>query len=503
MFSVSTSSRKFVAASVLGVSAALTLTGCFASAGESASKSTDRATVAMLQPPRSALNPLTDDAFKLSRWSAAETLVTLDADSDAKPMLATEWTTDGALSWTFTIREEVKFHDGTPMTAANVVKSLQKAMNAAPKPRILDGVKLEITANGEHQVVITTEVPDPLLAHRLSSPQLAIFADAAYKEDGTVTPMGTGTGPFKIVNIGGASTATLDRFEDYWGSKAQLAGIDVAYVNDGSARAAALRTGTADVIEAVPVSQAPLLEADLIHEVPMPRTNTLYLNNKKGAFADEAVRAAARAAIDSEAIVASVYEGRADVAAGLLGPAIPWAADTRQDVTSDVAAAKVSGQKVTLGTFTDRAELPEVAVLVEQQLEKAGFVVEQDVREYANIEQDMLAGAFDIVILSRATVLDSGDPVAYMFSDFACQGSFNISQVCDKEIDEALRVASEADAGEDRRKAIMAAEALILKRDVAIPMLHERVIQGESAAMSNVARDPRERMLITAETTKK
>ncbi|MFA0698108.1 ABC transporter substrate-binding protein, partial [Vibrio sp. 10N.222.49.C9] len=74
--------------------------------------------------------------------------------------------------------------------------------------------------------------------------------------------------------------------------------------------------------------------------------------------------------------------------------------------------------------------LPEVAALLKQQLEAAGFKVELDIREYAQIENDALAGKFDAFLLSRATVLDSGDPVAYMQSDFSCEGSFNLGLFC-------------------------------------------------------------------------
>jgi peptide/nickel transport system substrate-binding protein len=278
-------------------------------------------------------------------------------------------------------------------------------------------------------------------------------------------------------------------------------GIDVAFVPDGSARAAALRTGTADVVEAIPVSQVALLDEDLVHEVPMPRTNTLYLNTGSGPFADPAIRAAARAAVDRATIVQDVYEGRADVAEGLLGPALPWAADGRDELEQAPAGTVPPGTTISLGTFTDRAELPEVAVLLEQQLEAVGFTVEQDVREYAFIEADALAGAFDAFILSRATVLDSGDPVAYLVSDFSCEGSFNIAQLCDPAVDAALDRAAAIPVGQERRAAILAAEAAILAIDAAVPMLHERVVQGESAEVTGAVRDPRERALITAGTS--
>ncbi|MEV5318927.1 ABC transporter substrate-binding protein [Streptomyces sp. NPDC052687] len=479
------------------IAAPALLTGCFA-APDATGAATEgkRVRVAMMQPPRSGLSPLSDDAFKLSRWSTAETLVTLDEDGDAEPALATEWKQNGR-SWTFTIRDGVTFHDGTELTARAVVNSLTRAAEAAPKPRILDGVDLTAKADGD-KVVVTTATEDPLLPQRLSSPQLSILAAKAYRGK-TVNPVGAGTGPFELTEVNGTSSASLDRYEDYWGGKAKAPGIDVKFVPDGTARAAALRSGEADIVEAVPVSQAALLDPDLVTEVPMPRTNTLYLNTAEGVFKDPAMRAAAREAIDAESIVKGVYEGRADLARGLLGPALPWAAGLREPVRR-TEAGDPDGASITIGTFTDRAELPEVAATLQQQLQKAGFRVKLDVREYAHIESDALAGEFDAFVLSRATVLDSGDPAAYLYSDFASDGSFNIAQLADPAVDKALAEAAATATGEARRKAVVAAEAAVLRTDAAVPMLHERVIQGDAAGVVDAAHDPRERELVTADT---
>jgi len=483
------------------LSAALLLTGCFNEADNATPKSADqRLRLAMLQPPRSGLTPLSDDAFKLSRWSTAETLVVLDKLGEAQPALATDWQQTGDRSWRFALRPDVTFHDGSVLDAATVVNALTVAAHATPKPRILDGVQLTAVADGERAVIVTTAQPDPLLPQRLSSPQLAILSQKAYRDNGVVDPRHAGSGPFELVQVNGTSSARLERFDGYWGEKARASGIDVSFVPDGTARGAALRTGSADIVEAIPVSQAPLLDQTLIHEVPMPRTNTLYLNTRLGVMQDPALRAAVRDAINRQQLVDNVYEKRADVAQGLLGPALPWAAELRQPVSHPLAAAKPAGQTLTLATFSDRAELPEVAVYLAQQLTAAGFSVKQVVREYSQIETDALAGKFDAFILSRATVLDSGDPVAYMYSDFACKGSFNIAQLCRPDIDQALQQASAIPAGAERRQAIMHAENLILATDAAIPMLHERVIQGEATDLRDAVRDPRERTLINAAT---
>lgn len=491
--------RKLLPPAALALSSALALTGCFAAstAGSGEASDGERIRVAMMNPPRSGLSPLSDDAFKLSRWSTAETLVNLDKDGDAEPALATRWKRTDERTWTFTLRKGVTFHDGTPLTARAVERSLTAAATASPKPRILDGVDFTAEAKGD-TVVVTTGEPDPLVPQRLSSPQLSVLAAKAYR-GGTVDPVGAGTGAFVLKKADGTSSATLDRNEKYWGGRARAAGIDVTFVPDGAARAAALRSGDADIVEAIPVSQASLLEKDQITEVPMPRTNTLYLNTAEGVFKDAGQRAAAREAIDAEALVDDIYEGRADTAEGLLGPALPWAAE-RAGRTRAAEPAKPSGETITIGTFTDRAELPEVAATLQQQLKKAGFKVKLEVREYAAIEADALAGKFDAFVLSRATVIDSGDPAAYLRSDFAGDGSFNLSQLADPHVDRAVRKAEEATSGAARRAAVLDAETAVLNTDAAVPMLHERVIQGDATNVVGSAKDPRERELITLDT---
>lgn len=448
----------------------------------------NRVRLAMLQPPRSGLSPLSDDAFKLSRWNTAESLVGLDEQGLPTPELATSWEQRNDREWVFTLRPGVTFHDGTPLDAEAAARSLNTAAKASPTPRILDGVDLTAKAEGD-TLVVTTGAKDPLLPNRLSSPQLVVLSAAAYQTK-AVNPVGTGTGPFVLTAVNGTSSATLDRFDTYWGTKAAAAGIDAAFVPDGTARAAALRTGEADIVEAVPVGQAPTVEADLLHEVAMPRTNSMQLNTERGVFTDPAMRAAARAAITGQTIVDRVYEGHADAGQGLLGPAMPWAAEAREK----------SGAAQTLATYTDRAELPEVAVQVQQMLESAGFTVTMDVREYQYMEADALDGAFDAVIFSRAMLLDSGDPVATLMSDYSCDGGLNISHLCDPAIDTLLTTASAATPGPERHAATIAAETAILGTDAVVPLVHERVIQGETAQVTGAIRDPRERELVSTQT---
>lgn len=498
--------RRSAAIGSLVLASSLALTGCFsggaAGAGGAAGGGSARIRVAMAIPPVSGLSVFSDDASTVSRWDATETLVQLDETGAAQPLLATGWKQVDDLTWEFALRKGVTFQDGAKLDAKAVVNSLQKALAAKPLPRSLAGLEMKFDTPDDATVRITTTTPEPILPQRLSSPQLAILSPAAYKAEGTASPVGTATGPFKITNVGGTSTVTLDRYDGYWGEKAKAPGIDVTFVADGTARAAALRTGTADVVVALPISQLPEIDPKLVHEFASPRTTALSLNTAKGVFADPAMRAAARAAIDPTAIAKDVYEGHADPAQGLFGPALPWAKALRGNVAPAVAPGDAKGKQITLATYSDRPELPEDATRIQQGLEKAGFVVKQDVRTSANFTKDALGGAFDLVIGSRSTQLDSGDPVSYLASDFTCKSTgLNFAQLCNPQVDAAVKDASAQKAGPDRQKAIMGVEALLLQQDDVVPLVNERLAQGEATGVSGVVRDPFERRLITNETT--
>ena len=95
---------------------------------------------------------------------------------------------------------------------------------------------------------------------------------------------------------------------------------------------------------------------------------------------------------------------------------------------------------------------------VQAQLEAVGFVVKQDVREYANLEEEMLNGGFDAVIVSRNTMIDTGDPLSALMQDFSCEGGNNISQLCDPEIDKIFTEGLTFPPGPERQQATMNAE---------------------------------------------
>ncbi|NGN70174.1 ABC transporter substrate-binding protein [Streptomyces sp. A7024] len=482
---------------IAGLLIAPLLTSCFAG-GQEASSSGDgggRLKVALAFPPAENFSPYGADATLLSRLGVTEGLTKLDANGTAAPALADSWQRKGDRGWLFTLRE-AEFQDGSKVTPAAVAAALEHAARAKPVTAALSGVSITAKAVGDRQVRITTADPDPALPLRLSSPGLAVLSAKAYGKSGKVSPVGTATGPFELTKTTGATAATLDRFDDYWGGRAQAAGIDARFIADGAARTNALRTGEADIAEAIPVSQASSLDKGSRKETATSRTTGLQLNTEKGPFKDPGLRAAARAAIDTSALAKGVYEGHADPGKGIFGPALTWAADKRVKPEARAKAAEPNGAAVTIGTYDNRPELPEVAQVLKGQLEKAGFKVRIEVRESSRIEPDALEGKFDAFVGARNTMLDTGDAVSVLASDYTCDGSYNLSLLCDDKVDAAVKKAENTADTDGRQDATMAAEAAILRTDAVVPLVHQRIVTGVGASVGGEILDPYERALV-------
>ncbi|MFF7900179.1 MULTISPECIES: ABC transporter substrate-binding protein [unclassified Streptomyces] len=475
------------------------LSGCFSTSGDDSSSDSSgsgkggRLRVALAFPPAENYSPYGQDAFDLSRLGVTEGLTRLDANGTAVPALAQSWSSDkSGKAWVFTLRD-AKFQDGTDVTAEAVASALTRAAEADPAPSAVSGVKLTAKAVGAGRVEVSTAEADPVLPLRLSNPSLAVFSSKAYGQDGKVNPVGTATGPFALTRITGSTTAALDRFDDYWGGRAQASGIDAKFVSDGTARANALRTRDVDFAEAIPVAQVSTLDKGTVHEVNTARNTSLYLNTRTGVFKDARLRAAAREAIDTTAIAKGVYEGYAEPAQGLYGPALTWAAGKRTEPTARAKAADPKGRTITVATYNDRPELPEAAQVLQQQLKKAGFTVKLEVRAYARLESDLLAGKFDASVASRNMMLDTGDPVTVLAGDFGCGGSYNLSLLCDKNVDGLITAAQTESDPAERQNAAMRAEAAILGTDAVIPLVHLKVVTGVGTSVKGALLDPYER----------
>ncbi|MFF7681545.1 ABC transporter substrate-binding protein [Microbacterium sp. NPDC007973] len=262
-------------------------------------------------------------------------LVTRDGDQDNAivPALATAWevSPDG-LTYTFTLREGVTFHDGSALTADDVVTSLQTAKDDATVQNSADlaGVA-SIASPDATTVVVTLAQPNIDFLFALTGRAGLIFKNGDTTDFQTAA---NGTGPFRVESWSTGQSLTLTRFDDYWGEKAGVAEVVLDYIPDQSAATNAAVSGDVDVaLEIDPELQSQIEGTGNFSIVSGLTTDkgTLAFNNAKAPFTDQRVREALRLAIDHDALAETLV-----TAQPLNGP-IPPLDPGYEDLTGSIS----------------------------------------------------------------------------------------------------------------------------------------------------------------------
>ncbi len=462
------------------------------------------ASVVMLDPfpPTRGWAMETDDSFTLMRAGCVEGLARIDFDQKMQPSLATSWEQSSPTSWDFSIRQGVKFHDGQDLNAAAVVNSLTHVLNAevpsrAINPKVVSGVE----AIDDDTVRISTPSPSVLLPYRLASANAGILSPAAYSDTGAINPVGTCTGPFVVTEILPKQLLRMVANENYWGGDVGIAEAEVHYVKDGNTRVTQLRSGEAQIATKIPLGARASLESDpafVVHALEIPRTTAMYLNNKQEPFSNPLIRKAVQAAVDIRAIVASAYEGIGTPAIGPFAPSEPWA-PAIEAAAYDPERAKSLLEEAGIGpgelslelrAYNSRPELPDVAQIIQQQLKEVGINVAVIITDWAGLEPSFMGGTYDMAMMSRGHQLDVADPLGFLQADYTCDGSFNVSHVCNAEIDALLQNAAGV-ADNDERFAIYEKVARWLQEDaINIFVVHQQETNAVQANVKNFRNHP-------------
>jgi peptide/nickel transport system substrate-binding protein len=257
-----------------------------------------------------------------------ESLVSENAKGQIIPWLATKWThgADG-LSWTFSLKHNVKFTDGTPFDAAAVKANVEHIQNPATGSSTgylaLAKVK-SVTVDGPDTVTFQLSSPDSALLESLTQPWLAMESPAALKRPQAVNcQKPVGTGPFTVKDWKKQDAITLVRNPHYTSPPADAKHSGKAYLNeivwrfipDSASRYAALQAGEVDVIDnAQPDTIVAAKKTKTLTELNAPRpgaSNRIELNSGKAPFNDEKVREAFVKSADVNAGIKSLFFGTA------------------------------------------------------------------------------------------------------------------------------------------------------------------------------------------------
>jgi peptide/nickel transport system substrate-binding protein len=433
-------------------------------------------------------------SFMIVNGTMYEGLTAVDKDLRIAPSLAESWTVspDGK-TYLFKLRRGVTFHNGTPMEAADVVSSLKRVLAkeiASPLASRLAAVESVSATDAQTAEVKLKEPSAPLLT---SLATLAIVPRSFETDKDSLQRQPVGTGPFKFKEWQPNGFIALARHDGYWQKGLpKLEGIKFNIVPESATRQVGVSSGQYAMLPNIDASTALQLKGRpnvKLQETLELAYSAIGLNVSKPPFNDPRVREAVNFALNRQEIVQAALFG-AGVPGGPLSPALKdWAVDVKEfpcyshNPAKAMELLKAAGHTQPLAvtmTVLPRQDIKDIAQVVQQQLNKAGFKVELKTPELGQFIQDWRNSNFDLFASTNA---GSPDPDDYFYRAFRTGGSTNVFKYSNPEIDTLLDNArATIDTG--ARKAAYAKVQRILACEG--PIAHVAYGQLFAALRSNV-----------------
>jgi len=380
---------------------------------------TDLVVGMQLEPPN--LDPTASAAAAIAEVTLVnlyEALTRIDADGKVGPGLAKSWTvSDDQTTYTFTLRETAKFHNGKPATSADVKFTLDRARAADstnPQKAWFKAIA-DVQTPDPKTVVVTLSQPDGLFLFHMGL-GAAVIQSAETQPTNKQTPVGTG--PFKFERWIAGDRVILVRNPDYDGPKPALERVSFRFIADPAAQVSSILAGDVDTVPQFNTYEAlPQFRND-----PRFRVTTgvgegetlLSTNNAKKPFDDVRVRRALAHAIDRKTLIEGAMSGLATPIGSHFAPNRPEYVDLTNVYPYDVNKAKALLAEAGYPQgFETTLRLPppiyarRSGELVAAMLAEAGIRVRIENLEWAQWLEKVFRGKdFDLTIVAHTEALD-------------------------------------------------------------------------------------------------
>jgi peptide/nickel transport system substrate-binding protein len=298
-----------------------------------------------------------------------EPLINYNEKFELEPSLAEAWKQESTLIWRFELRKGVKFHDGTPFTAADVVYSIERAMSPTSNFKVYTTGIQGARAVGDHSVIIYTTVPNPVLLRQL--PELRIMSKAWSEQHNVTKPQNyvakeetfavrnaNGTGPYMLKTREVDIRTVFVENPNWWGKakkKGNVSEIVYTPIRSEATRTAALLSGEIDfVLDPATQDLARMRQNPNIKVVEGAENRTIFLGfdqfrdellfgdvKGKNPFKDLRVRQALYHAIDINAIQKAVMRGSSDPTGAIIQRAVNgWTKESHERLPHDEKKAR-------------------------------------------------------------------------------------------------------------------------------------------------------------------
>ena len=443
------------------------LAGCGQKTPADQRKKNNEIAVGIAQDLGSSLDPrsLASAGAREVLFNVFEGLYKPTASGDFAPALATgyEVSEDGT-TYTFTLREDVKFHNGKAMTADDVVYTFKSYAESSTDSNLKAGLAAVTDVKGYgNKVEITLAEPNSDFLAYVASTHV-IPADYAEQETKPV-----GTGPFRYESRSVQENIILVRNDDYYGTKAKVAKVTYKIYEAGTALVTALAGGAVDVVAHLTEAQVTGLSKDYtVLEGTMNLVQALYLNNLEGPLADVKVRQALCYAVDVEDMLKLTANGHGTRVGSSIYPAFTkyFDASLADAYPHDVEKAKALLKEAGYETFDLVITVPgnytnhvDTAVVLAEQLKAVGVNATVQEVEWNTWLKDVYQGRkYQATVVGfDASMLTAGA----MLNRFVSNSSKNISNFASVEYDRLIAEASSITDDARRTECYRAAEKIL------------------------------------------
>lgn len=437
------------------------------------------------------------NSMAVTQHKLYEGLVMMDRNSEYKPLLAKEWKQKDDVTWEFTLRDGVTFHDGEPFNAEAVKKTIDRILdkdNPTPKANMFGMIK-EVKVIDPLKVEIILHYPFAGLLSVLASAEGGIISPKAMKEFGKeLSKKPVGTGPFIFESWTPGQEIVLVRNEKYWGNKPKLEKVVFKTIPEDATRVAMVETGEAHVAEQLPVTELERVQNS--QSMSLGRFESfavdhIGMNVKQKPFDDVRVRQAIAHAIDKEAIIKGVYNNVGKVAISSLGPKVIGYSPNIKTPEYDLNKAKqllteagyANGFKATIYLNDNKARI-NVAEVLQSQLKGIGIDLQIQVMEFGAYLELAAKGEAQMFISGWGNATGDADYNQYnLFHSTSAGVPGNHSFYNNPKVD-ALIEAGRKEKDPEKRKEIYAEAQQIEMEEV--PLLPFRSSENLAAIAKNV-----------------
>ena len=408
-------------------------------------------------------------------YNMYDSLLSIDSSLKIQPGLATSWQYTDPTTLQMSLRQGVKFHDGSEFNADAVKFNIDRYLTTASSPRKSELASVaSVEVKDASTVVFHLKRADAALLSQLVDRAGMMLSPTAIKNDGAnlgLNPVGAGTGPFEFVEWKRDDHLTLKKNPNYWVSgRPYLDQLIYRPITDPTAALAALRTGDVDVAGTNAIANKDIAsvksDSGLIYkDVPGLSFGGFEIHSGGGVFADKAKRQAVAYALDRNQILKNVYFNIHVLSRGPIPPT-SWAFDpsesTYTSANVDKAKSMATGFSFNMKTPNDAVDI-QLATLIKDQLSKAGITVNIQTEEFGQVLTDAESHNFDAALVGWSGRID---PDGNMYSWFHTGGGFNDGQYSNPQVDSLLEQARAA-TDQSTRKSLYDQAQKILVEDVA------------------------------------